>query len=427
MINKAELRHFIMQTFSDHELEELCFDYFPEVLNEFAAGMNKSQKVIALIGHAERRGRMDHLLAALERLRPAAYREHLSQLTVAPPSAGGSATALTRKRPTATTTLLLALAALLVMAVSFLAWRIVTERQPASDDGDPVAGSTAGATATGSGSPALPTPTAAVPAGTPTPDPTPTAPSAPSAQLPAGEVRVIGRGDGDVGQVFVPAGSFRMGSADGADDEQPVHEVTLDAFWIDRHEVTIGQYAACVAAGACAPSADSSSLTRIEYYGNERYRDYPVIHVSWTQASEFCGWAGARLPTEAEWEYAARGPDSFTYPWGNRQISCELASYRGGNNGCSGDTSPVDDYPDGASWVGALNLIGNVYEWVNDWYDTEYYQVSPAVNPPGPETGKLRVMRGGAWGSIPRYARAAVRNYDEDVPTVSVGFRCAQD
>jgi hypothetical protein len=142
------------------------------------------------------------------------------------------------------------------------------------------------------------------------------------------DMRAVSRGGVQVEQVFVPAGSFMMGSEDGADDEQPVHEVTLDAFWIDRTEVTNAQFAGCVADGACQPPSDISSSTRDLYYGNDEFADYPVIYVSWNDASEFCEWAGGRLPTEAEWEYAARGPESFTYPWGNTQPSDRLAKLR---------------------------------------------------------------------------------------------------
>ncbi len=168
-----------------------------------------------------------------------------------------------------------------------------------------------------------------------------------------------------------------MGSEEGDEDEQPVHEVTLDAFWIDRTEVTNAQFAGCVADGACQPPSETSSSTRDPYYGNDEFADYPVIYVSWNDASEFCEWAGGRLPTEAEWEYAARGPESFTYPWGNNGPSTSLLNF----DTNVGDTSEVGSYPDGASWVGALDMAGNVWEWVNDWYDSGYYQNSPGENP----------------------------------------------
>jgi formylglycine-generating enzyme required for sulfatase activity len=219
------------------------------------------------------------------------------------------------------------------------------------------------------------------------------------------DMRAVSRGGVQVEQVFVPAGSFMMGSENGADDEQPVHEVTLDAFWIDRTEVTNAQFAGCVADGACQPPSDTSSYTRDNYYGNDEFGDYPVINVSWIDASEFCEWAGGRLPTEAEWEYAARGPESFTYPWDYTQPSDGLLNF----NTNVGDTSEVGSYPDGASWVGALDMAGNVWEWVNDWYDSGYYQNSPGENPTGPASGEYRVLRGGAWNNDVILARSSVR------------------
>ena len=222
----------------------------------------------------------------------------------------------------------------------------------------------------------------------------------------------------------MPAGSFMMGSEDGSSDEQPVHEVALDAFWIDRTEVTNGQFAGCVADEACQPPSDTSSYTRDNYYGNDEFADYPVIYVSWIDASEFCEWAGGRLPTEAEWEYAARGPEGFTYPWGTNGPSTSLLNF----DGNVGDTSEVGSYPNGASWVGALDMAGNVREWVNDWYDSGYYGNSPGENPPGPASGEVRVLRGGAWNDDVTDARSSYRN---DLLPVDrsdfVGFRCAQE
>ena len=215
-----------------------------------------------------------------------------------------------------------------------------------------------------------------------------------------------------------------MGSEDGFDDEQPVHEVTLDAFWIDRTEVTNAQFAGCVADEACQPPSDTSSYTRDNYYGNDEFADYPVIYVSWNDASEFCEWAGGRLPTEAEWEYAARGPEGFTYPWGTNGPSSGLLNFDGNVE----DTSEVGTYPDGASWVGALDMAGNVWEWVNDSYDGGYYAVSPGENPPGPVSGEYRVLRGGASFSNVLNARSSDRNdYLPDDRLGFVGFRCAQE
>ena len=182
--------------------------------------------------------------------------------------------------------------------------------------------------------------------------------------------------------VYVPEGEFMMGSRDGdpqaSVEELPQHAVYLDGYWIDQNEVTNQQYAMCVAdSGACTPPIKTNSLSRSSYYDNYQYANYPVIFVSWSQAAAYCAWAGRRLPTEAEWEKAARGPEGRIYPWGNN-FDGTLANYCdfNCNNGWKddrfddgySDTSPAGDYPDGESVYGALNMAGNVYEWVADWY-----------------------------------------------------------
>ena len=195
--------------------------------------------------------------------------------------------------------------------------------------------------------------------------------------------------------VLVPAGEFPMGSEDGSENERPVHEVYLDAFYIDKYEVSNGQYEMCVKAGKCdAPSVTSSS-TRDNYYGNPSYADYPVIFVTWYNAQDYCAWAGGRLPTEAEWEKAARGTDDRTYPWGNGDPNCSLANSYNDDTGsyCVGDTSEVGSYPTGASPYGALDMTGNVAEWVSDWYSPDYYSNSPVSNPLGPASGDRNVSQ----------------------------------
>jgi formylglycine-generating enzyme required for sulfatase activity len=239
----------------------------------------------------------------------------------------------------------------------------------------------------------------------------------------AGDVRTVTRGDVQVEQVFVPAGSFMMGSEDGEENELPVHEVTLNGFWLDRTEVTNAQYAACVVDGVCSPPDDSSSGTRDSYYGNPAYANHPVIYVSWEGAAAFAAWAGGRLPTEAEWEYAARGPEAPTWPWGDEPPTCELLNYLG----CVGDTSEAGSYPGGASWIEALDMAGNVWEWVNDRYDGDYYANSPTVNPPGPDAGDLRVVRGGSWLNDDQGTRAAYRTTTtRTAGTDLIGFRVAE-
>lgn len=237
--------------------------------------------------------------------------------------------------------------------------------------------------------------------------------------------------------VYVPAGEFMMGSSDsqGQDDEHPQHKVTLDAYWIDQTEVTNNMYALCVGTGRCTPPKNTGSFSRDEYYGHYAFANYPVINVEWEQAMAYCEWAGRKLPSEAQWEYAARGPQGFTYPWGN-DFSCRYGNFddekkldedmvEGGKN-CDGqpETAPVGSYREGISPFGVLDMAGNVWEWVADWYGV--YTSKSVINPSGPKTGEFRVARGGSWNNSEGGLRSAdrIREYPNTADYM-LGFRCA--
>jgi formylglycine-generating enzyme required for sulfatase activity len=227
----------------------------------------------------------------------------------------------------------------------------------------------------------------------------------------------------NVPMVQVPAGEFEMGG-EKYDDERPVHTVLLDSYYIDKYEVTNFAYRLCVLDGACLPPKQQASATRTLYYGNSDFNEYPVVSVDWNMATNYCEWRDGRLPTEAEWEKAARGTDGRTYPWGE-EIGCNVANYQ---NNCIGDTSAVGSYSNGVSYYGLYDMAGNVWEWVNDWYDDRYYQISPLVNPLGPNSGQYRVLRGGSWYTNSIYVRVSHRYGDIPINfSPSIGFRCAKD
>ncbi|MBI4704545.1 MAG: formylglycine-generating enzyme family protein [Deltaproteobacteria bacterium] len=239
--------------------------------------------------------------------------------------------------------------------------------------------------------------------------------------------------------VLVPAGDFWMGCAPqdwGCGDDNMRHQVYLDAFYIDRTEVTVAQYRSCVNARGCTADhltewgLPGSLKPGEECNWNKSGRDsHPINCVDWSQAEAYCRFAGKRLPTEAEWEKAARGTDGRIYPWGSAAPSCHYAVMDDGGHGCGRDsTSPVGSKPAGASPYGALDMAGNVWEWTADWYGKAYYAASPERNPTGPSGGSLRVLRGRSWDlHHAMNFRASKRDWfvPEDRSRAQ-GFRCAR-
>ena len=225
--------------------------------------------------------------------------------------------------------------------------------------------------------------------------------------------------------VWVPAGSFRMGTtAEDVEyavekDEQPARQVEMDGCWIGKHEVTNAQYRAFCAATGREWQFDEDS---------DQGDEHPVVSVSWGDALAYCEHYGLSLPTEAQWEYAARGPDSRIFPWGNEWDGSRLCWWEKPDP--RHQTLPVGSFVQGASWCGALDMAGNVGEWCADWYQENYYKNAPSKNPPGPSSVEFKVLRGGSWlDDNPRLFRCAYRNYFYSVPdyrSIYSGFRCAR-
>ena len=260
--------------------------------------------------------------------------------------------------------------------------------------------------------------------------------------------------------VYVPEGEFQMGSTkemvffakdlckeslgggitvgicnySSFMDEYPDHTVELPDYWLDQTEVTNGQYRLCAEAGECDPPKEMGSFTRENYYDDTGFNNYPVVHVTRDMAADYCDWAGVRLPTEAEWEYAARGPEGLIFPWGNEfdpgrlnycDAGCQGVADLTYNDGYP-DTAPVGSFPEGASWIGALDMSGNVREWVADWYG--YYPNEKVDNPQGPAEGDSRIPRGGSWYDTQDNLRSTNRGGNTpDYWRHKVGFRCAKE
>jgi formylglycine-generating enzyme required for sulfatase activity len=271
------------------------------------------------------------------------------------------------------------------------------------------------------------------------------------------EIESEGRPPTIAGMVYVSAGPFHRGcsvlDAQCYSNEKPARLVHIDAFYIDRLEVTVADYRRCVAAGECSaelldshaettssnngPSAglnnSSSSDPTVNddcNWNHHERQNHPLNCVSWYQAVEYCEWRGQRLPTEAEWEKAARGTEHNIYPWGNTTPTCAHAAMN--DDDCSPDgTQPVGQRPKGASKYGALDMVGNVWEWTADWYDDVWYGASPDVNPMGPQNGDFRVAKGGGWTDHIEREMNSLRisnrySYRPDLRFYFQGFRCAK-
>jgi formylglycine-generating enzyme required for sulfatase activity len=228
----------------------------------------------------------------------------------------------------------------------------------------------------------------------------------------------------DTPMVEIPAGEFAMGS-DGVralEDERPMHRVWLDRFSMDLHEVATAQYAKFLVATQRPAPWQWSSVDLPQSH------DRPVIGVDWSDADAYCRWKGKRLPTEAEWEKSARGTDGRLYPWGDQFPGKDLANFAlGARFSYSQVLLPVQSYEQGKSPYGLLHMAGNVWEWVQDWYVVNYYEVSPARNPQGPGKGQFKVLRGGSWSDLPKYLLTYGRfKLPPETRNSYTGFRCAK-
>jgi len=223
----------------------------------------------------------------------------------------------------------------------------------------------------------------------------------------------------DVLMVLIPAGPFTMGSDTGGEDEAPAHQVDLPAFKIDRFEVTNADFARFVEATGYQTDAEKAGSTNTWRSYAEGRDNHPVVKVSWNDARAYCEWAGKRLPTEAEWEKAARGTDGRTYPWGNEYDPKKLNAKDSGIRG----TTAVGSYPEGASPYGLLDMAGNVWEWTADWY-----QGYPGSTYQSPYYGEqFKVLRGGGWFETAEFVRTTTRNANSvTAANDDAGFRCAK-
>ena len=226
--------------------------------------------------------------------------------------------------------------------------------------------------------------------------------------------------------VLIPAGEFTMGNDVSGDAiSRPAHQVYVEAFYIDKYEVTNEMYDACSYAVECRKPLQRGSVTRTTYFNNPVFANYPVLYIDWKMANAYCAWRGARLPTEAEWEKAARGTDERIYPWGNEELDCSYANYAG----CVGDTAQVDQHEKGQSPYGVFGMAGNVWEWTSSL--NKIYPYDPTDGREDPDVYGQRIVRGGSWhpnfggnsGNVRVDTRAGL---DPGYYGAYVGFRCVR-
>ncbi len=214
---------------------------------------------------------------------------------------------------------------------------------------------------------------------------------------------------------YIPLSEFIMGNEDF---NAPIHNVTVDGYWIYTTKVTNRMFAQCVAVGACTPPAQEIGGA---VYSNPEYANHPAIGVTWDQSQTYCAWTQGQLPTEAQWEKAARGDSGNLFPWGNADPACNILNF----GYCNGSTSEVGAFKDGVSPYGLYDMAGNVFEWVSDWYSETYYTESAIVNPTGPESGEYRVVRGSSFESYPDQIALAKRHFfAPSNHRRDTGFRC---
>ena len=216
--------------------------------------------------------------------------------------------------------------------------------------------------------------------------------------------------------IAIPGGTFLMGDINSADN--PEREITVSSFWLYSTKVTNGQYALCVASGKCSPPDPANA----EQFANPAFTNFPVTGVNYDQASNYCSFVKGHLPTDAQWEKSARGPDGNIFPWGDQAPECSLLNF----GFCEGKTTYINQYPEGKSFYDAWDMSGNVREWVFDWYDPHYNVENPIADPHGPDTGTERSVRSNSYQDSANAAIAANRfSLDPSLNQPDLGFRCA--